>query len=84
MRVDGRLRLEEAVFGHHICEIQIRLIKRADRSDVLPVTLKDKRADMSIFDRQWNNVFPEIGHVVLQRFYKHVPVEDVDPHRRLE
>src|ERR1043166_4075893 len=51
MRVDRRLRIKEAVLGHHVGEIQVRLIKGPDCSDVFPVTLKDKRADMPIFDR---------------------------------
>ena len=51
MRVDRRLGLEEAVFGHDVGEIEIRFVEGADRSDVFPVALKDKRADMPIFDR---------------------------------
>src|SRR5262249_7820278 len=51
VRVDRRLRIKEAVIGHHVGEIQVRLIKSPDCSDVFPVTLKDKRADMPIFDR---------------------------------
>src|SRR5213594_2944846 len=84
MRIDRRLRLEEAVFRHDMSEIQIRLIKGADRSDVLPVTLEDECADMPIFDRHRDNVFPEIDQIVLQEFYEHISVEDINPHRRLK
>src|SRR6266496_4214090 len=84
MRIDRRLRLKKAVFRHDVSEIQIRLVKGANRSDVLPVALEDERADMSIFDRHRDNVISEIGQVVLQRFYEHISVEDINPHRRLE
>src|SRR5216117_656398 len=50
MRIDRRLGFEKTVFRHDVREIEIRLVKRANRSDVLPVTFKDKRADMPIFD----------------------------------
>ena len=51
MRVDRSLGLEEAVLGHYIGEIQIRFVESTDCSDVFPITLKNERADMPVFDR---------------------------------
>src|SRR5205085_11096477 len=59
MRIDWRLRLEEAVFRHQVSEVQVRLVKSTNRSDVLPVTLEDKRADVPIFNCHRDNVFSE-------------------------
>src|SRR5205809_3945509 len=57
MRVDWRVWLEEAVLGHDIGEIEIGLIERANCSNVLPVTVEDICADMSILDRLRDHVF---------------------------
>src|SRR6266496_385360 len=84
MRVNRRFGVEETVFGHQIGEIQICLVKGPDCPNILPVTLENKRAHMPIFDRLWNDMFPEIEHVVLQTFDQHLPVEDVYSHRSLE
>src|SRR5205085_11154979 len=83
MGIDRGLRFEEAVFRHDVGEVEVRLVKGANRSDVLPVAFEDERANVPIFDRHWDNVFAEIDQVVLQRFYEHVSVEDINPHRRL-
>ena len=49
--VNRRLGLKEAVLGHYIGEIQVRLVEGADCPDVFPVALKNKRADVPVFDR---------------------------------
>src|SRR4029077_7687004 len=84
MRVDRRVRLEKAIFWDEVSEVQICLVKRANRSDVLPVALEDERADMPIFDRRRDNVISEIDQIVFQRFYQHIPVENINAHRRLK
>src|SRR5437588_1315600 len=83
MRVNWGLGIEETVFRHEIGQIQICLIKSSDRSDVLPISLINKRAYMSIFNRVRNDVFSEIDQIVFQTFDEHLPVEDVNSHRSL-
>src|SRR5262249_37135 len=80
MCVDWGLRLKEAVFWHHISEVQICLVECADRSDVFPITFEDKSADVPIFDRYRNDVFSEIEQIALQGFDEHVAVENVNAH----
>src|SRR4029077_1837368 len=66
MRIDRRVGLKETIFWNHISEIEISLVKCADCSDIFPVTFEDKRADVPIIDRCWNNVFAEIEQIALQ------------------
>src|SRR6476620_12037518 len=80
MRIDRRVGLKETIFWNYISQIEISLVKCADRSDVFPVTFEDKRADMPIFDRRWNNVFTEIEQITLQAFDEHLPVENINAH----
>ena len=84
MRIDRRVGLKETVFRHDIGQVEIRLVKRADRSDVFPVALEDERADVPILDRRRNDVFAEIDQIVLQTFDQHVAIENVNAHRRLK
>ena len=52
----------------NIGEIEIGFVKRAHGPDVFPVTLEDVGMDMSIFNRLRDDVFAEIGQVVVQAF----------------
>src|SRR5205823_11822870 len=72
MRVNRRLGLKETVLGHYICEIQIGFVESADCSNVFPITLKNKCADMQVFDRLRDNMFSEIDKIVLLRLAEHV------------
>src|SRR4029453_14218512 len=68
MRVDRRLRFEKAILGNNVGQIQIGLIESPDGSNILPDTLKDKCAYVSVFDRVWDDMFAEIHQIVLQTF----------------
>src|ERR1043166_3832996 len=61
--------------------IQISFEKCADSSNVLPITLKDRRIDFQVLDGLWDNVFAEIGERVIQQAADDVAVEDVNAHR---
>src|SRR5215468_842211 len=84
MRIDRRVGFEETVFRNHISQIKISFVECADRSDVFPVTVKDKRADVPILDRRRNNVFTEIEQIALHAFDKYVAIENVNTHRCLK
>src|SRR5436309_15674932 len=83
MRVNRRLGLEETVFRYDIGQVQIRLVKSANRSDVLPVSLINKRADMPVFDCVWDDVFSKINQIIFQTFNQHLAIEYINSHRRL-
>ena len=80
MRVNRRVWLEETVFRHDIGQVQVRFVKGANRSDVLPISLVDKRADMSILDRVWDYVLSEISQIIFQAFNQHLAIEHVNSH----
>ena len=84
MRINWRFGVEETIFRHQIGQIQIRLVKSANRSDVFPVSLEDKRAHVSILDRLWNDVLPEIDQIIFQTFDQHLSIKDVNSHRSLK
>ena len=84
MRINRRFRVEETVFRHKVRKIEIRFIKSADRSDIFPVTFKNERAHMSIFDRVRNDVFAKIDQIIFQAFDQDVAIENINAHRGLE
>ena len=49
--VDRGCGVEETVLRHQIGQIEIRFVKGANRSDVLPVALEDVAADLPLLDR---------------------------------
>ena len=56
-------------------EGEIGLKKRADRPDILPVVIENITAKFALSQKGRNHFFPEVGHVVLQGFSKHLAVE---------
>ena len=84
MRVDRRLRLEKAILWNDIGEIEVCLIKSPDCSNIFTVTVENKCAYASVLDLLWNDMFAEVGQIILQTFDQHLPIEDVDSHRRLK
>ena len=65
-RVNGGGHVEEIEAGQVGREVQVGLEEGADRPDILPVTLVNVGKDLQILDRLGNDVFAEIGQVVLQ------------------
>ena len=85
VRVDRRIGFEETVGGNQVGEVEIGFVKRADRSDVLPVAVKNVGAARCAFlNRGRNDVLAEIDEIVVQTLDQHVAIEDVDAHRRLK
>src|SRR4029077_18483575 len=68
--VDGRSSLVETEFGPGVGQVQTRLKKRPDRSDVLPIPLKNICLHLALLDRRRNDVFSEIGEVIVEAFRK--------------
>ncbi len=64
--------------------VQVRLEKRPDRPNVLPVALVHVRINPVRLDRVRDDVLPEIRQAVVQQPDQHVPVEHINAHRRQE
>src|SRR5262249_17312801 len=84
MRVDRRLGLKETVFWNHFRQIEVSLVECADCSDVFPIIVENKRADVPIVDRHRNNMFTEIEQIAFQGFDEHVAIEKINAHRCLK
>src|SRR6188472_2260832 len=48
VRIDGRGSFEKAVLRLEIGQVEVRLVKGADRSDVFPIALKNVGIDVSL------------------------------------
>src|SRR5207237_8015773 len=78
VRVDRRGGVEETVLRQEIRQIEVGFVKSADRSDVLPISVKNESADISLLDRLRDDVLSKIDQIVLQALYQHVPTKNVN------
>ena len=76
--------VEEIELRHDFGTLQVGLVERADRADVLPVALKDVAIDIAVLDDRRNDVFAEIFQVVVEGFLQDIAVEQINPHGSLE
>ena len=83
-RINRRGHVEEIEARQIGGDIQIRLEERADRPDVLPVTLENMRRNAVRLNRLRDDVFAEIGLRVVEQLREHAAVENVNAHRREE
>ena len=72
-------KVEARQFRSHV---EVGLEERADRSDVLPVTLENVGKDSVRLDGAGNDVLAEIGIGVFQQLEQDVAVEHINAHRR--
>src|SRR5438105_2742337 len=62
-------------------DVKVRFEESADGADVFPVALKDGGKDAAILDGLGDDVFAEIGELVVEEALDHLAVENVDAHR---
>ena len=79
MGVDGCSGLVEVKFGIRIAQVEIRLEKRTDCSDVLPISLKNIGLHLVSLDGRGNDILAEIGQVIVETFLENFSLEQVDP-----
>ena len=84
MRVNRRLGVKKTVFRNKVGQIEVRLVKRADGTDIFPIALENECTHMSILDRSRNDMFAEILQFIVQALHEHLPVENVNSHRCLK
>ena len=80
--VNRSLHLKEVELWHCRGHVEIGLEESADGADVLPVTLVNKGVNPVSPDGSRDDVFPEVGHLVLEQLYERLPVEEINSHRR--
>lgn len=76
--------IEEIKPGQLRGDVEVRVKKRANRPDVLPVPLEHVRAYAHRLDGVWDDMFAEIRKRVVQQFANNIPVKNVNAHRRQE
>src|SRR5215204_5693465 len=81
-RIDWGIGIEEIKFRKRRREVEVRLVKRADRPDVFPISIKDMRLDVVLVDGGGNYLTAEIdsGLVRLEQLDQLFVIEYVDPH----
>src|SRR5262252_4498889 len=71
---NGRAHVKEVKPRQFLSEIEVRLEKRADCADILPVTLKDVGEDARFLDSVGDDVLAEIRVGILEQLHQHLPV----------
>ena len=82
--VNRRLRVEEIELRQLMAEIEIRVEKGADRSDVLPIALVDVGEKSPARNQVGDDVLAEIDLLTRKSPGQHLAVEDVNTHRGQE
>ena len=78
MRVDRRPGLIKVESGIVVCQVEIGLEEGVDRSDVLPISLKNIGLHLVFIDGCWNDILAEIGEVIVEAFLENFTLEQMD------
>ena len=77
----GRGHIEEIEARQLGGHVEVRFEERTDRSDVLPIALKDVGEHAARFDRAGNDVLAEIRERIVEQLAHDFPAEHVNAHR---
>src|SRR5258705_9576005 len=81
--IDGSSRFVKPEFGIGVGQVKTRLEEGADCSNILPIPLKDIGLHLIFPDGYGNDIFAEVGKVILEAFLENVSLKYVDTHRSL-
>src|SRR6476646_6329020 len=56
---------EEIELRHNVGHVEVGIVKGADRSDILPISVKKVRLDLVIPDCRWNDLAPKVSVLAL-------------------
>ena len=83
MCIDRRARFIESETWICIRQVEISLKERANRSDILPISLEDVGPHGVFPDSRRDDVFTKVGEIVVETFPKNVALEHINTHRGL-